>query len=396
MMKCKNKPSYGGLSLILTSIVFIIIFSTMCIIGLIISFLYNNNLFSPIDGPKPLYILIFIAILSIIIGSVLTFIFSKIPLKPINKLITATKELSNGNFDIRINFDHPKELKELSNSFNNMANSKIPLKPINKLITATKELSNGNFDIRINFDHPKELKELSNSFNNMAKELGSVELLRNDFVNNFSHEFKTPIVSLRGFAKLLKNDNLTKEERDEYLDIIISESDRLALLATNILNLSNIENKTINTSKSNFDLSEQIRHSILLLESKWSSKNIEINIDLDETKYIGNEELLKQVWVNLIENAIKFTNKEGKIDIQLMSFEDSKVFKIRDTGIGMSQKTKKHIFDKFYQGDTSHTIEGNGLGLTMVKKIIDLHNGIVEVKSQLNKGTIITVTLPLD
>ena len=167
MMKCKNKPSYGGLSLILTSIVFIIIFSTMCIIGLIISFLYNNNLFSPIDGPKPLYILIFIAILSIIIGSVLTFIFSKIPLKPINKLITATKELSNGNFDIRINFDHPKELKELSNSFNNM-----------------------------------------------AKELGSVELLRNDFVNNFSHEFKTPIVSLRGFAKLLKNDNLTKEERD--------------------------------------------------------------------------------------------------------------------------------------------------------------------------------------
>ena len=349
MMKCKNKPSYGGLSLILTSIVFIIIFSTMCIIGLIISFLYSNNLFSPIERPKPLYILIFIAILSIIIGSVLTFIFSKIPLKPINKLITATKELSNGNFDIRINFDHPKELKELSNSFNNM-----------------------------------------------AKELGSVELLRNDFVNNFSHEFKTPIVSLRGFAKLLKNDNLTKEERDEYLDIIISESDRLALLATNILNLSNIENKTINTSKSNFDLSEQIRHSILLLESKWSSKNIEINIDLDETKYIGNEELLKQVWVNLIENAIKFTNKEGKIDIQLMSFEDSKVFKIRDTGIGMSQKTKKHIFDKFYQGDTSHTIEGNGLGLTMVKKIIDLHNGIVEVKSQLNKGTIITVTLPLN
>lgn len=349
MMNCKNKHSYSGLNLILTSVVFIIIFSTMCIVGLIISFLYNNNLFSSIEVPKPLYILLFIAILSIIIGSVLTFIFSKIPLKPINKLIIATRELSNGNFNIRINFDHPKELKELSNSFNNM-----------------------------------------------AKELSSVELLRNDFVNNFSHEFKTPIVSLRGFAKLLKNDNLTKEERDEYLDIIISESDRLALLATNILNLSNIENKTINTSKSTFDLSEQIRQSILLLESKWSIKNVEINIDLDETKYIGNEELLKQVWVNLIDNSIKFTNNGGKIDIQLMSFEDSKVFKIRDTGIGMSQKTKKHIFDKFYQGDTSHTIEGNGLGLTMVKKIIELHNGLIEVKSQLNKGTIITVTLPLN
>lgn len=349
MMKCKNKSGYGGLSLILTSIVFIIIFSTMCIIGVIISFLYNNNLFSPIEGSKPLYILIFMAILSIVIGSVLTFIFSKIPLKPINKLITATKELSNGNFDIQINFDHPKELKELSNSFNNM-----------------------------------------------AKELGSVELLRSDFVNNFSHEFKTPIVSLRGFAKLLKNDNLTYEEKEEYLDIIISESDRLATLATNILNLSNIENKTINTSRNNFDLSEQIRQSILLLEPKWSNKDIEINIDLDETSYIGNEELLKQVWINLIDNSIKFINGKGKIDIQLMSFNDSKIFKIKDTGIGMNSETKNHIFDKFYQGDTSHITAGNGLGLTMVKKIIDLHNGNIEIKSQLNKGTIITVTLPVN
>lgn len=348
-MKYKDNSRYGGLSLILTGIVFIIIFSTMCIIGLIISFLYNDNLFSPSSGPKPFHILIFIAILSTVIGSVLTFIFGKIPLKPINKLITATKELSNGNFDIRINFDHPQELKDLSNSFNNM-----------------------------------------------AKELGSVELLRNDFVNNFSHEFKTPIVSLRGFAKLLKNENLTKSERDEYLDIIISESDRLATLATNILNLSNIENKTINTSTSNFNLSEQIRQSILLLESKWSNKAIDMNIDLDETSYIGNEELLKQVWVNLIDNAIKFTDKKGRIDIQLMSFNDCTIFKIKDTGIGMTSETKKHIFDKFYQGDTSHITEGNGLGLTMVNKIINLHKGYIEVKSQHSKGTIITVTLPVN
>lgn len=348
-MKDKRKfnSRIGGLALILTGIVFLVIFSTMCIVGIIISILHSNNLLSLPAEPKLFHILLFIAILSTTIGSVITLIFSRIPLRPINKLINATKELSNGNFNIRINFDHPKELKELSNSFNNMAN-----------------------------------------------ELGSVELLRNDFVNNFSHEFKTPIVSLRGFAKLLKNDNLTKKERDEYLDIIISESDRLATLATNILNLSNIENKSINTSKNKFDLSEQIRHSILLLESKWSSKNIEINVDLDETTYIGNEELLKQVWVNLIDNSIKFTDKKGKIDIKLMSFDDSKVFKIIDTGIGMTIKTKNHIFDKFYQGDTSHTIEGSGLGLTIVKKIIDLHNGNIDVKSQLNKGTIITVTLP--
>lgn len=350
MTKHKNKCDnlVGGLTLILTGIVFIVIFSTMCIVGLIISFLYRNNIFVPQSPPNIIYIVLFIAFLSTIIGTVLTLFFGKIPLKPINKLINATNELSNGNFDARINFGHPSELKELSNSFNNM-----------------------------------------------AKELSGVELLRNDFVNNFSHEFKTPIVSLRGFAKLLKNDTLTKEERDEYLDIIINESDRLATLATNVLNLSNIENTTINTSQSEFNISEQIRYSILLLESRWSNKDIEVIIDLDETTYLGNEELLKQVWVNLIDNAIKFTPQGGKITIQLMAFDDSIVFKIKDTGVGMTAETKGHIFDKFYQGDISHTIEGSGLGLTMVKKIIELHNGNVEVKSQPNKGTIITVIFPI-
>ena len=149
-----------------------------------------------------------------------------------------------------------------------------------------------------------------------------------------------PIVSLRGFAKLLKNDNLPKEVRDEYLDIIISESDRLATLATNILNLSNIENTNIISDQHDFDLAEQIRHSILMLESKWSDKNINMNIDLDETSYYGNEELLKQVWVNLIDNAIKFTPNNGDVKIELMSFEDSVIFKVKDTGIGMTQDVK--------------------------------------------------------
>ena len=339
---------FNGLTILLTGVVFIIIVSTMCIVALIGSFLYNNQLFREPQHPPFLRILLFIALLSTIIGCILTLIFGAIPLKPINKLIDATEELSNGNFDVRINFDYPKVLNNLSISFNNM-----------------------------------------------ASELGSARILRNDFVNNFSHEFKTPIVSLRGFAKLLKNDNLPKEVRDEYLDIIISESDRLATLATNILNLSNIENTNIISDQHEFDLAEQIRHSILMLESKWSDKDINMNIDLDETSYYGNEELLKQVWVNLIDNAIKFTPNNGDVKIELMSFEDSVVFKVKDTGIGMTQNVKTHIFDKFYQGDTSHTTEGNGLGLTMVKKIVELHNGNIDVKSHPNKGTIIAVTLPV-
>ena len=339
---------FNGLTILLTGVVFIIIVSTMCIVALIGSFLYNNQLFREPQHPPFLRILLFIALLSTIIGCTLTLIFGEIPLKPINKLIDATEELSNGNFDVRINFDYPKVLNNLSISFNNM-----------------------------------------------ASELGSAKILRNDFVNNFSHEFKTPIVSLRGFAKLLKNDNLPKEVRDEYLDIIISESDRLATLATNILNLSNIENTNIISDQHDFDLAEQIRHSILMLESKWSDKNINMNIDLDETSYYGNEELLKQVWVNLIDNAIKFTPNNGDVKIELMSFEDSVIFKVKDTGIGMTQDVKAQIFDKFYQGDTSHTTEGNGLGLTMVKKIVELHNGNIDVKSHPNKGTIIKVVLPI-
>ena len=339
---------FNGLTILLTGVVFIIIVSTMCIVALIGSFLYNNQLFREPQHPPFLRILLFIALLSTIIGCILTLIFGAIPLKPINKLIDATEELSNGNFDVRINFDYPKVLNNLSISFNNM-----------------------------------------------ASELGSARILRNDFVNNFSHEFKTPIVSLRGFAKLLKNDNLPKEVRDEYLDIIISESDRLATLATNILNLSNIENTNIISDQHEFDLAEQIRHSILMLESKWSDKNINMNIDLDETSYYGNEELLKQVWVNLIDNAIKFTPNNGDVKIELMSFEDSVIFKVKDTGIGMTQDVKAHIFDKFYQGDTSHTTEGNGLGLTMVKKIVELHNGNIDVKSHPNKGTIIKVVFPI-
>lgn len=240
--------------------------------------------------------------------------------------------------------------------------SKLLLKPISEMLNSMKKLAEGDFQARIDSSRlrPKELIDFANQFNSTAQELGGVEMLRSDFVNNFSHEFKTPIVSLRGFAKLLKQDNLTREEREEYLDIIISESDRLAALSTNVLNLSKIENQVIITEKKNYDLSEQIRRTILLLESKWSKKELELDMDIEEVvNFYGNSELLSEVWVNLLDNAIKFSSQGERLDIKLKSFSNYIEFKVQDLGCGMTEETKLHIFDKFYQGDKSHTTEGN-------------------------------------
>lgn len=279
---------------------------------------------------------------------------------------------------------------------------RIPLRPIQNLINAVNQLAQGNFHVRIQLGGTRELEQLSDSFNRMAQELENTELLRSDFINNFSHEFKTPIVSLRGFAKLLKNDNLSKQERDEYLDIIINESNRLAQLATNVLNLSKIEKINILSDLETFDLSEEIRQSILLLESKWQKKEIEWIIDMDELKYYGNRNLLNQVWINLLDNAIKFSPEKGKIKIKLhtggswgLSRPGSLIFQVLDNGCGMDDEVKAHIFDRFYQGDSSHTLEGNGIGLTVVQKIVELHGGTIEVQSEKDIGTTFTVTLPV-
>lgn len=272
--------------------------------------------------------------------------------------------------------------------------SRIPLAPVREIMAATEKLASGDFKTRLHIKGPREFQELNASFNRMAEELDSIEMLRSDFINNFSHEFKTPIVSLRGYAKLLKSDHLSKEERDEYLDIIIRESDRLASLATNVLNLSKIENQTILTDVALFDLTEQIRQVIVGLEPKWSEKGLDVVVDLDECRYLGNEALLYQVWMNLIDNAIKFTPPKGKIEIKLVGSKRACIFSVKDTGCGMDENTQKHMFNKFYQGDRSHTTEGNGLGLTLCKKIISLHRGNIHVTSKLGGGTTFSVELP--
>ena len=273
--------------------------------------------------------------------------------------------------------------------------SRVPLKPVRQLIAAINELADGNFHVRIHLDLTQEFVKLSESFNRMAQELENTELLRSDFINNFSHEFKTPIVSLRGFAKILKSDTLTREERDEYLDIIISESNRLSQLSTNVLNLSKIEKMSILSDMESFDLSEEVRQSVLLLESKWQKKDLELFIDMDELEYRGNKALLNQVWINLIDNAIKFSPQNGKIKLKLHRKKDQVVFQILDNGCGMDEETKNHIFDRFYQGDSSHTAEGNGIGLTVVEKIVHLHKGQIRVVSEAGIGTTFTVNLPI-
>lgn len=272
--------------------------------------------------------------------------------------------------------------------------SRIPLKPVRDLIAAINRLAEGDFHVRISLDTTQELVKLSESFNRMAEELENTELLRSDFINNFSHEFKTPIVSLCGFAKILKNDALTAEERNEYLDIIISESNRLSQLATNVLNLSKIENMNIVTENDSFDLTEEIRQALLLLESKWQKKELELILDLDEISFFGNKALLDQLWINLIDNAVKFSPAKGKIKIKLLEHGDEVTFQVWDNGYGMDPNTKQHIFDRFYQGDSSRTTEGNGIGLTIVKKIVELYRGRISVDSEAGVGTTFTVTLP--
>ena len=269
------------------------------------------------------------------------------------------------------------------------------LKPVRKIISATKMLSKGDFTARLDFNHPPELRELAYSFNQMAEELGGLEVLRTDFVNNFSHEFKTPIVSIKGFAEMLKQESLTAEERNEYLDIVIDESSRLASLATNVLNLSKLETQTILTRVSRYNIGEQIRQCVLLFDTKINKKQLEIAADIDDFYIIANKDMLSQVWVNLIDNAIKFTPEEKQITVCVKQRKENAVITVTDQGCGMSMQDTLRVFDKFYQGDASHSAAGNGLGLTVVKKIISLHGGIITCTSRKAKGTTFQVTLPI-
>lgn len=270
------------------------------------------------------------------------------------------------------------------------------LRPLKQLIAATKEIKKGNFKVELEIDgNPQtEMEELIYSFNEMSRELDGIEMFRNDFINNFSHEFKTPIVSICGFAKQLEYGDLSAEQRQEYAKIIAEESDRLAKLATNVLELSKLENQQIVTDRQEFYLDEQLRQCILLQEPLWTEKEIEIIPELDEVKLLSNEELLSHIWLNLIGNAIKFTPDGGTVRVELKEGKDTVTVQISDTGIGMSEEVKAHIFEKFYQGDPSHHKKGYGIGLTMAQRAAKLCGGEISVESTPGAGSTFLVTLP--
>ena len=263
-----------------------------------------------------------------------------------------------------------------------------------------REIANGNFKTRVPEKDKKEviteLGELERTFNRMAADLDGIEMFRSDFINNFSHEFKTPIVSIRGFARRLQSENLTDDERREYIGIIVSESERLATMAQNVLLLTKLENQTIVSEKSEFYLDEQIRRSILLLEKAWSEKEIDLELELDEVKVIFDEEMLSHVWINLFSNAIKFTPQGGKICCRLYEEGENAVFKIKDNGCGMDDNVRARIFEKFYQGDSSHSTSGNGIGLNIAQRVLTLAKGQISVESVIGEGSEFTVILPIE
>lgn len=269
------------------------------------------------------------------------------------------------------------------------------LRPIRRLSQALDAVSKGDFSVRVPVSRgPEELAALQQSFNHMAEDFSGIEMFRNDFIDSFSHEFKTPIVSIRGFARQLARDSLSEEQRREYIDIIVRESERLSRLSTNVLLLSRLENQQIVTNKTDFYLDEQIRSCILLLEKQWSEKEIEFDLDLEETTYHTNEELLSQVWVNLLGNAIKFSEPGSCVEVICTHADRSVVVSIADHGPGMDEETRQHAFDKFYQGDTSRASEGNGIGLSIVRRICELCGGQITLSSAPGEGTRFTVVLP--
>lgn len=274
--------------------------------------------------------------------------------------------------------------------------SKIFVSPMMKLGDAMRKVAGGDFSVRL--DCPsriRDVREVYDSFNTMVKELGNTETLQTDFVSNVSHEFKTPINAIEGYASLLQDNQLTDEQKNAYIDKIIFNTRRLSDLVGNILLLSKVNNQTISLKATTFRLDEQVRQSILALESKWEKKEIEFNIDLDEIEYTGFENLLSHVWLNLIDNAVKFSPQNGQIRIRLKQLDSSVSFSIWDNGLPIPEADIDRIFNKFYQGDNSHASEGNGLGLALVRKIVSAEHGTINVTSSEDTGTEFVVALPV-
>ena len=349
--KIKEKTSRMSLTLALSIFVFVILLAAIGLTALGLWVLTKAGVIVDVNGELQLgQVILFMSLISLILGGVTVFFSSRIPLKPVNEIINKMNRLAAGDFNTRLKFGSTMSA------------------------------------------HPA-VKELTTSFNTMAEELENTELLRNDFINNFSHEFKTPIVSITGLANLLEVGELTEEQRVQYARAIREESMRLSSMASNVLNLTKVENQTILTDVSRFNLSEQVRSAVLLLEEKWAGKNIDLQLDFDEYMIEANEEMLKEVWINLVDNAVKFAPRCGTVELDIKETEEKLCVRISNTGSEIPPEKQEKIFSKFYQADESHATQGNGIGLAIVKKIVSLHRGEVSVSSA-NGITAFTVVLP--
>ena len=334
------------IAVLFSALVFLILLLTMGLTGLITVLVSESNF---IDAPPKELTLLLFAVISIIVGTILSHTVGKRPLNVIREIDDATKEVVKGNFTVRLNEDIVAE----------------------------------------------ELHSMAHNFNTMVRELSNTEILRKDFIENVSHEFQTPLSAIEGYAALLQNRSLTTQKRQEYAARILVNARRLSDLSGNILLLSRLEHQELEIQKETYALDEKIREAILLFETKWTQKELCLEVDLSAIRYKGNKELLMQVWQNLIGNAVKFVSQKGEIRITLRIEKNDVIVTVADNGIGMSEAVQKRIYEKFYQADTSRTGIGNGLGLALAKRIVDLHDGTLTVASAEGKGTMFTVTLPL-
>ncbi len=268
--------------------------------------------------------------------------------------------------------------------------------PLKKLLDATYKITRGDFSVRVKMPRfvNRDFRRIIDAFNKMAEELSGIETLRSDFISNVSHEIKTPLAVIQNYSALLAGADLPESERIEYAGRISESSKRLSGLVSNILKLNKLENQSIFPLSEEFDLSEQICESLLEFESIWEKKNIDIDAQIEENiTVVSDRELLSLVWHNLLSNAFKFTESGGKVTVMLKKIENKILFSVSDTGCGMDADTGAHIFEKFYQGDTSHATVGNGLGLPLVKRVIDITGSDINVESRLGDGSTFTVIL---
>ena len=351
MRRSTNRKQRLSLTVLFAGLVFVFLALTMILILAVLALLNHVGVMQHLSmSTFRNEMILLLALISILAGTVLAITVGRFPLRPVNTIINGLNRLAEGDFKARLSFSGPL--------------AKIPV-----------------------------IQELTESFNKMASELESTELLRSDFIDNFSHEFKTPIVSITGFAKLLKKGNLSEEEQRDYLNIIETESLRLSTMATNVLNMTKVENQEILTDVTEYNLSEQIRSCVLMLENKWSRKHLELILEFDEHFVTAGEELMKQVWINLLDNAVKFTPDYGLVEVKIEEAPDTVSVSVINSGDEIPENDRERIFRKFYQADHSHASEGSGIGLAIVQKVVSLHGGQVTVESKQGR-TAFTVTLP--